>query len=185
MPVSSASPASWWLLSFDLPADWNTAETELHIEGATRPYEIYVNGARAGSCTHAFVPAEFPVTRLLRPGANLVSLHFLDSDIDPQATPAWDSGINPRAHTTPSLYGETTLAGFPAQRIERVRIWPDLRRKQMELEVDTTAGGKLHVHVDGLPIHHEFAAGELRTTIDLPGVVVMVTAPAPAARADD
>lgn len=165
-----AAGAGWLLLPFSIPGDWQGAETELHIEGATRPYELWINGARAGGCAHAFVPAEFPITRLLRAGANLAAVRFEEVDTSSVQTPAWDAGIDPVAFTRPTLYGETTLAGFPALRIERLRLWPDVRRRVLEVEVETSGAGRLHLRVEGLPIHLEAEAGTTRLTLDLPRV---------------
>jgi hypothetical protein len=40
----------------------------------------------------------------------------------------------------------------------------------VEVEVETTAGGKVHLRVDGLPLHQELEAGSTRATLELPRV---------------
>lgn len=166
--------ACWWFLPFDLDASWDAAETELHLNGATRPFRAWVNGKPVGECATAFVPAEFVLTRHLRTGANLIAVCLLG--IEPPArggaAPAWDSDIDPRFHTPPAILGDTTLAGFPGHRIERVLTWPDLRKKQVEVEVHTTAPGTLHLNVDGVSVEAPCGDAATRLSIELPNAPV-------------
>lgn len=168
--ISEASGSDWWLAAFTLPKDWDCAEYELHFEGATRPFELWVNGKRAGAAFHSFTPTEFTVGKLIRPGENVVSLRLQDdlASHERPAVSAWQSNIDPAFFTPPALLAPPTLLGFPKHRIEKVRVWPDFRRKLVEVEVDTNAPGRVHLQVEGAPVLHEGEAGTVRVTLDLP-----------------
>jgi hypothetical protein len=165
--VLPASGDRWMLLSFNLDSGWDCAETELHLAGATRPAQVWLNGQRLGDTPLPFIPAEFAVTRLLRPTGNVLALRLADSPAT-SPVPAWQGVVDPLAFTEPAVLGVPALAGFPARRIDRLRVWPDPRRKVVEVEASTNAPGRLHFRIDGLSIHHECDAGEARISIELP-----------------
>lgn len=60
--------------SFDLPAGWAQKEVFLKFGGVKSGFKLFVNGVFAGYSEDCFTPAEFNVTRHLRPGRNSVAL---------------------------------------------------------------------------------------------------------------
>lgn len=170
--ASSDRTTQWWFLPFDLDASWDAAETELQLDGATRPFRVWLNGKPLGECATAFVPVELVLTRHLRPGANLIAVCLLS--IEPPtrgaAVPAWESDIDPRFHTPPAMLGDTVLAGFPGHRIERVRVWPDVRRKQVDVEIQTTSPGTLHLQLDDAVANAPASGAVSRITLDVPNL---------------
>lgn len=166
---SAHRAATWFFLPFCLEDSWDCEETELHLEGATRPYRVWLNGAPVGENPTAFTPAEFVLTRRLKQGENLlaVCLLSLEPPTEGGEAPSWESNIDPRFHTPPAIVGDTMLAGFPGDRIERVLVWPDIRKKQLEVEVVTTGRGKVHVKVDGATQDGACGDEPCRLTVDL------------------
>lgn len=57
----------------DLPADWNGKQVVAHFGSATSNIYLFVNGQFAGYAEDAKVAAEFDITKLLKPGKNLIA----------------------------------------------------------------------------------------------------------------
>lgn len=169
LPASAADGLPQWHRAFELPSGEAAAEYEVHFEGATRPFTVWLNGRKAGACSHAFIPAEIPVTALLQPGENLITVSFDEVDSPEQPTvSAWQSSIDPAHFTRPALLGKVTLRAFPRFRIEQVRVWPDARRKQIDVEVSANAPGRFHIQVEGAPALVELEGEAVRATIQIP-----------------
>lgn len=60
--------------SIDIPADWNGMDVFLHIGAAGAAFYVWVNGEPVGYSEDSKLPAEFNVTRHLRPGRNTIAL---------------------------------------------------------------------------------------------------------------
>lgn len=57
----------------DIPASWSGKQVIAHFGSVTSNIYLYVNGKFAGYSEDSKVAAEFDITRLLRPGRNLIS----------------------------------------------------------------------------------------------------------------
>jgi beta-galactosidase len=58
----------------ELPANWDGRDVFLHIGAAGAAYYVWVNGERVGYSEDSKLPAEFDVTRFVRPGRNTVAI---------------------------------------------------------------------------------------------------------------
>lgn len=77
-----------------VPAAWVGQDVVLHVGAAKSPYRLWVNGVPAGRGEDGGMPAEFDVTRLVRPGRNVVAVqvrhHTNGDDADtPARCAAW------------------------------------------------------------------------------------------------
>ncbi|WP_348693048.1 glycoside hydrolase family 2 TIM barrel-domain containing protein [Duganella fentianensis] len=61
---------------FTLPEVWQGRAVYLHIGAAGAAYYIWVNGEKVGYSEDSKLPAEFDVTRYLKPGKNLVAIEL-------------------------------------------------------------------------------------------------------------
>src|SRR5690349_13082295 len=68
------NPTAAYVRQFDVPKDWQERKTFLRFEGVTSAYFVWVNGKYAGYDQGGYLPAEFDVTPLLKPGRNTVAL---------------------------------------------------------------------------------------------------------------
>ena len=59
--------------TIDLPASWNGKQVVAHFGSVTSCIYLYVNGQFAGYAEDSKVAAEFDITRLLKPGKNLIA----------------------------------------------------------------------------------------------------------------
>lgn len=65
---------------FTFPFSWLERQVFLRVEGVARPYEIFVNGKRAGGSTNGFVAAEYNITKISKEDKNSVELRMLDGE---------------------------------------------------------------------------------------------------------
>lgn len=64
---------------FIYPFSWVERQIFIRIEGVTLPYEVYINGRRAGGSQNGFAAAEYNITKLSREDKNRVELRLLDA----------------------------------------------------------------------------------------------------------
>ena len=65
---------------FTFPFSWLERQVFIRVEGAARPYEIYVNGKRAGVSTNGYVATEYNITKISKEDKNRVELRLLAGD---------------------------------------------------------------------------------------------------------
>ncbi|NWG12061.1 MAG: DUF4981 domain-containing protein [Acidobacteria bacterium] len=59
---------------FTLPTEWAGRQTFLHFDGVDSAFYVWVNGKEVGYSEDSRTPAEFNITRHLKPGANLLAV---------------------------------------------------------------------------------------------------------------
>ena len=59
---------------FDVPADWKGKEIFIHFNGVQSAFYIWVNGQKVGFSENSMSPAEFNLTKYVKPGKNLVAV---------------------------------------------------------------------------------------------------------------
>lgn len=83
--VISPAPADWtvskepnpvgsYRRNFDIPADWDGKEVFIHFNGVQSAFYIWVNGQKVGFSENSMSPAEFDITRYVKPGKNLIAV---------------------------------------------------------------------------------------------------------------
>ncbi|MBQ8366309.1 MAG: hypothetical protein IJX40_01065 [Alistipes sp.] len=65
---------------FTYPFSWVERRVYLRIEGAHSPYDVFVNGKRAGSSSNGFAAAEFDITKIAREDKNSVEVRLRGDD---------------------------------------------------------------------------------------------------------
>ncbi|MGQ9621279.1 MAG: glycoside hydrolase family 2 TIM barrel-domain containing protein [Bacteroidales bacterium] len=68
------NPVGSYRRDFILPADWNGKEIYLHFAGVMSAFYVWVNGQKVGYSQGSMTPAEFNVTKFVRPGINNISV---------------------------------------------------------------------------------------------------------------
>ena len=63
---------------FTFPFSWLERQVFIRVEGVARPYELFVNGKRAGGSTNGFVATEYNITKISKEDKNRVELRLLD-----------------------------------------------------------------------------------------------------------
>lgn len=68
------NPVGSYRREFSVPADWNGKQVLLQLGGVSAAFYVWVNGELAGYSEDSRLPAEFDVTKLVRPGANTIAI---------------------------------------------------------------------------------------------------------------
>lgn len=67
------NPVSSYRRTFTVPAAWANREVFLHFEGVNSFFYLWINGQKVGLSKDSRTPAEFNITRLVKPGENLLA----------------------------------------------------------------------------------------------------------------
>jgi len=75
--VPRRNPVGLYRRTFHVPEDWVRGPICLRFEGVDSAFYVSVNGKRVGFSKVPHMPAEFDLTRMLRPGANDIAVEVL------------------------------------------------------------------------------------------------------------
>jgi beta-galactosidase len=67
------NPVGSYRRTFTLPAEWSGRQVFLHFAGVESAMYVWVNGQKVGYSEDSRTPAEFDITKYLKPGENLVA----------------------------------------------------------------------------------------------------------------
>ncbi len=68
------NPVGSYKRSFELPENWKNRRVYLHFENSAAAMYVWVNGQKVGYSQNAKCPAEFDITKYVRPGQNNVAI---------------------------------------------------------------------------------------------------------------
>ena len=68
------NPVGSYRTTFTLPAGWDNKEVFIHFDGVKSAFHLWVNGRKVGYSQGSMTPAEFNLTRYLKPGENLLAV---------------------------------------------------------------------------------------------------------------
>ncbi len=123
-------PVGSYRRDFEVPADWNGRRIFITFDGVDSNLYLWINGERVGYSTNSRAPAEFDITKYLKPGKNVLAAEVYrfcaGSYLEDQDM--WRlSGI----------FRNVTLWSTPAVHVRDFTVQPDLDAQYRD--------GKLHV----------------------------------------
>ncbi|WP_369174173.1 glycoside hydrolase family 2 TIM barrel-domain containing protein [Streptomyces sp. R28] len=68
------NPVGQYRRTFTVPKDWSGRRTFLHFEGVKSAHYVWINGELVGYKEDSFTPAEYDITRHLKPGTNQIAV---------------------------------------------------------------------------------------------------------------
>ncbi len=68
------NPVGSYRRTFIIPREWKNREIFLHFGGVNSAFYVWINGRYAGYSEDSKTPAEFDITRLVRPGKNIIAV---------------------------------------------------------------------------------------------------------------
>ena len=71
------NPVGSYFRAFDVPANWEGRQLFLHFEGVKSASYVWVNGQEVGYNQGGFEPAEYDVTKFIKPGENTIAVKVL------------------------------------------------------------------------------------------------------------
>jgi beta-galactosidase len=75
-PPREFNPVGSYRRTFTVPPTWSGREVYLHFAGVDSCFYVWVNGAKVGYSEDSRTPAEFNITRHLKPGANTLAVEI-------------------------------------------------------------------------------------------------------------
>ena len=70
------NPIGSYRKAFERPEHWQDRQVILHVGAAKSSLDVWLNGEKVGFSQGAKTPAEFDITRFLRPGSNLLAFQI-------------------------------------------------------------------------------------------------------------
>ncbi len=67
------NPVGSYRRDFEVPADWKDRQVFVHFDGVKSGFYLWVNGKKVGYSQGSMTPAEFNITRFVRPGKNMLA----------------------------------------------------------------------------------------------------------------
>lgn len=149
------NPVGSYRRNVELPAEWKGRQVVLHFGAVQSAFYVWVNGKRAGYSEDSRLPAEFDVTRLLKPGTNMIAVEvyrFADgSYLEDQDM--WSmSGIfrdvymvaRPLAHIDDIVVGQGLGEDLVTGKLSmRVAVSPDAQRAGTSLAATLSDGERV------------------------------------------
>lgn len=150
---TSFHPWTWYRRSVVVPAEWKGRRVLLHFGAVNYWSMVWVNGKLAGSHEGGNTPFSFDVTRLLQPGANIVTVraHFPPTDRDiPRGKQFWEPKSKSIFYTrTSGIWQPVWMEPVGVSYLDHVKITPALEgavrlefaiaRPQPDLEIAASA----------------------------------------------
>ncbi|NSW94235.1 MAG: beta-galactosidase, partial [Bacteroidales bacterium] len=68
------NPVGSYRREFSLPSEWQDKEVFVRFEGVISAFYLWINGQKVGYSQESMTPAEFNITRYLKPGKNNISV---------------------------------------------------------------------------------------------------------------
>jgi hypothetical protein len=72
--ATATSPVGSYVRNFNVPTDWKEQRITLHFAGVQSAMNVWLNGEKLGYSEGSMTPAEFDITKRLRPGENRLAV---------------------------------------------------------------------------------------------------------------
>ena len=134
-PLHHYQGAAWYQKEVNIPGDWEDQEINLILERCHWESRLWIDDQEIGMCNSLGTPHRYSLTGKIKPGKHTLSLR-IDNRIKDS-----DPGINSHSisdHTQTNwngIVGELALVARPMLNIESLEIYPDIRKKSIEVLV--------------------------------------------------
>ncbi|MDD3119072.1 MAG: glycoside hydrolase family 2 TIM barrel-domain containing protein [Victivallales bacterium] len=94
--VPEENPTGLFRTTFEVPEEWRSRRTVIHVGGVESAYFIYVNGREVGFAKDRCTPTEFDLSEYLQPGPNTLAfmvIKWSDSSFIEDQDQWWNAGI--------------------------------------------------------------------------------------------
>ncbi|NVM53447.1 MAG: DUF4981 domain-containing protein, partial [Candidatus Helarchaeota archaeon] len=68
------NPVGSYRTEFEIPDEWKTRQIFIHFAGVKSAFYIWINGEKVGYSQGSMTPAEFNITKFVKPGKNLLTV---------------------------------------------------------------------------------------------------------------
>jgi hypothetical protein len=137
----------WYFRDFNLDEVWQDYHVELCCDGLSSPAELWLNDHRLGLHDSGTASCVFNVAAFLQKGANRLSIRVAEGQ----------QGDDVLA----GIWGAVVLRAMYRNPIESVFVQPDIRRKQVTVDVVTAESAQVHLQILGTPFEITGSSGTL------------------------
>lgn len=146
------NPTGAYTRDFQLPDDWTKRTTFVRLEGVTSAYFVWVNGTYIGYDQGGYTPAEFDISKALRPGANRIAMQ-----VHRWSAGAYLEDVDQWRYS--GIFRSVDLYSTPATYVEDVTLRTDLDETYTNatlsaaVELGHKSGGSTGRHVVTAAVH--------------------------------
>lgn len=140
-------PALWYRRTVALTKEQTAGRTLLHFGAVDYESRVYVNGEEAGRHIGGYSSFTFDVTRLVRPGENVIAV-YAEDDLRSGRQPAGKQ--SERYGSYGCMYTRTTgiwqtvwLEFVPESYVKGIKIYPDPEKQCFGVDCDVSGSGPL------------------------------------------
>jgi beta-galactosidase/beta-glucuronidase len=130
--VPTDNPVGVYRRTFTLPADWKNQRTFITFDGVDSAFYLFINGQPAGFSKVSHLPAEFDITKFLRPGENHIAAQVFQ----------WSDGSyleDQDMWRLSGIFRDVFLTSLPATHLRDVRIRTPMRNAYRDATLDIVA----------------------------------------------
>lgn len=133
--------AAWYAKTVFIPADYAGKELRLVME-RTKVTKVWVNGQYAGGDDMVYTPQRIDLTKLLKVGEENLIVICVNNDIS--LVPVMGShAYSPDTQTNwNGIIGKFEIQAFNPQRITKLRVTPDVEKKEFVVELRLSQDAK-------------------------------------------
>ena len=118
--------------TFEVPAEWDGRPIFLTFDGVNSFFYLWVNGQKVGFSKDSRTPAEFDVTRFVKPGKNLIAVENF----------RWSDGSYLECQDfwrLSGIYRDVYLWAAPLQHVRDIEVKTDLDAQYTDAQLSVTA----------------------------------------------
>lgn len=139
------NPTGLYRKTVDIPGEWMSERVFIRFEGVQSGMCLWVNGHQAGHHEDGMLPAEFDITKYVKPGRNVLAVMVVHW---PDGTYLEDQDF----WRLSGIYRDVILYTTPEVRLRDIAVWPELdsnyRDAVLHVKAETAGtakGGQLRV----------------------------------------
>jgi beta-galactosidase len=68
------NPVASYRTNFTVPSEWSEREIFINFDGVESAFYLWINGQKVGYSENSYCPAEFNITRYIKPGENILAI---------------------------------------------------------------------------------------------------------------
>jgi len=157
--------AGWYFREFMVENAWRARRVDLCFDAADYYAQVWLNGAYLGDHEGGYTPFSFPVSAHLLSGVNRLAVRIVDphgehgfGEFLPKEIPCAKEG---GYWSFAGIWGSVALEAKPLAHIKDVFVQPDIRRKRVRVQVETSQPGVIAARIEGTEYRTEGASGAL------------------------
>lgn len=122
---------AWFRKTIEIPEDWNDKHIELILERTKVTY-VWVDTIFAGTSNDIYTPQKYDLTNLLKPGKHMLTI-MVDNTEDLVPVKGSHAYSEDTQTNWNGIIGKFVLEASEETRIEHVRVYPDIEKKELKL----------------------------------------------------